>query len=128
LTTRPHAYIAHPLNAPTLEEIEQNLRNAARWVAWAARHGVAPMAMWIVLASEWAETPENRELGLQIDEAQVELCSEIWVCGGRITSGMQREIDKARASGVKVVDLTCLGELPPEEDVSEWLEAWRAAA
>lgn len=91
-----HVYIAHPLNAPTREGIEQ--------------------------------TPENRELGLQIDEAQVELCSEIWLCGGRISSGMQREIDKAIARGVKVVDLTHFGALPPEEDVAEWLEAWRAAA
>jgi hypothetical protein len=123
-----HAYICHPLNAPTREGMEQNRRNAAKWVAWAARHGVAPMAMWIVLSGEWEETPENRELGLQIDESQVELCQEIWLCGGRISSGMQREIDKAIASGVKVVDLTHLGELPPEEDVSEWLEAWRAAA
>jgi hypothetical protein len=123
-----HAYIAHPLHAPTREGIEQNRRNASKWAAWAARHGVAPMAMWIVLSGEWAETPENRELGLRIDEHQVDLCDEIWLCGGRISSGMEREIARARKRGVRVVDFTSFGENPPSGDCSDWLEAWRETA
>jgi hypothetical protein len=109
-----HVYIAHPLNADTRAGIEQNRLNATLWVEWAARQNVAPMAMWIVLTGAgWENSPEDRELGLKIDEAQVALCDEIWLCGGRVSSGMQRELDKARAAGKRVVDLTRFGALPP---------------
>ncbi len=119
-----HVYVAHPLMAPHRDGIEQNRRNASKWVAWAAHQGVAPMAMWIVLSGEWAETPENRERGLQIDEAQVGNCDEIWLCGGRVSSGMERERERARQRGIPVVDLTHLGAFPPACALcEEWIPA-----
>lgn len=104
-------YIAHPLGAGP--DREQNLANAARWVAWAALQGVAPIADWIILASQFEETPENRELGLEIDVELVERADEIWLVGGRVSEGMA--IERARASrvGVRVVDLTHIGYEPP---------------
>jgi hypothetical protein len=50
-------YIAAPLNAPTLWGRTKNRMNAARWTAWAARQGVAPVATWVVLSGEWNESP-----------------------------------------------------------------------
>ena len=103
-------YIAHPLSAPTLEGIEANRRRAAKWAAWAATtQGVSPVCSWITLTGELPETPENRRLGLEIDKAQVALCAEIWLVGGRVSKGMAIEASVSR----KVVDLTHLGEWPP---------------
>jgi hypothetical protein len=103
-------YIAAPFTAPTKEGREANRARAARWVAWAARQGVSPVATWIVLTGELEETQENRELGLAVDCAAVECCDEMWLVGGRVTSGMEREGRHAKV----VVDLTSFGEEPPD--------------
>ena len=112
-------YIAHALAAPTQQEMGLNRRRAARWCAWAARQGFAPVATWIVLSQELSETQENRELGLTVDCATVERCDEIWLVGGRVSSGMKRESDHAATHGVFVRDLTFLGEEPPEQTLAE---------
>jgi hypothetical protein len=103
-------YIAAPLSAPTRAEMDENRARAARWVAWAALQGVAPVATWIVLSGELSETQENRELGLAIDCATVERCDEIWLVAGKITDGMRRESAHAKV----VIDLTSFGEEPPD--------------
>jgi hypothetical protein len=95
-------YIAAPLNAPTLEGREQNRKRAARWVAWAARQGFAPVAIWIVLAGEWDETPENRTLGLD-DKALIERCDELWLCGPVVSGGMRIEAEHAKLHGIPVM-------------------------
>ena len=110
-------YIAHCLGAGP--DRDRNLENAARWVVWAARSGVAPVADWIALAALLEETPENRELGLTIDRELVERCDEVWLVGGRVSEGMQIEIDHAMRHGILVVDLTHLGYEPPAEP---WVE------
>ncbi|HMI92905.1 MAG TPA: DUF4406 domain-containing protein, partial [Polyangiales bacterium] len=97
-------YLCHPLAG----EIEQNRRNAARWVAWATLHmGVAIVADWITLTGELSE--EHRELGLACDLALVERCDECWLVGGRTSPGMALEAQHARDQGVLVRDLTHLG-------------------
>jgi hypothetical protein len=112
-------YIAHALAAPTRAEMDENRARAARWCAWAARRGVAPVATWIVLSGELSETQENRELGLTVDCATVERCDEIWLVGGRVSSGMKRESEHAALHGVIVIDLTHLGEEPPDKTLEE---------
>ena len=107
-------YVAAPLNAPTREGIEVNRARASRWVAWAARQGVAPIATWITLSGQWDESPENRERGLRIDFALIERCDALWLVGGRVSQGMRLEAEHARIFGVPVVDLTEYGPEPPE--------------
>lgn len=103
-------YIAHPLNAETREGIERNRRNAARWVAWAAARGVAPVATWITLSGEWDES--RRDEGLAVDFAIVKRCDALWLVGPRISQGMALEANRAREHGIPVVNLTGR-ELPP---------------
>lgn len=102
-------YIAAPLTPDESrgETREGNLERAARWVRWAARAGVAPVATWIVLASGWDES--MRDLGLEIDCALVRRCDELWLVGGRMSSGMLQE---AKCCPI-VRDLTALGPEPP---------------
>lgn len=108
-------YVAHPLGMG--EDREQNRRNAALWVAWLAEHyGIAPVADWIVLSGVWPES--MRELGLKIDLALIERCDEIWLVGGRVSPGMQIELEEARRLGKTVVDMTYLGALPPPPEAA----------
>lgn len=112
-------YIAAPLSAPTREEMDENRARAARWVAWAARRGVAPVADWIILSGQLSETQENRELGLQIDCCIIERCDEIWLVAGRVSSGMGVESSHATLHGILIRDLTFLGDEPPNKTLAE---------
>jgi hypothetical protein len=106
-------YIAHPLNAPTPEGMEQNRRNAARWAAWAAlTQNVSPVCDWVVLSSVLSE--EHRELGLQCDLALIARVDEVWLVGGRVSSGMKIEADHAKLLGIPVRSFLLMGyEAPP---------------
>jgi hypothetical protein len=114
-------YVAHPLGAGP--DRTRNITNATKWVAWIARvHNVAPVASWILLASEWEETAENRARGLAIDEELIRVCDELWLVGGRISPGMEFERDVARRLNVPVSSLLHLGYEPPPADGSRALE------
>jgi hypothetical protein len=102
-------YIAHPLGNSL--DREANRARAKRWVAWAAGQGVAPVADWIILSEVWTEG--RRDEGLAIDVVLVRRCDELWLVGGRVSTGMGVEADAARAEGVVVRDLTALGNEPP---------------
>jgi hypothetical protein len=95
-------YIAHPLGQGP--DRDENIKRAAKWVGWAGRQRVCPMASWITLASVWAETEDNRKTGLEIDFAQIDRCDELWICGSRISPGMETEIKYAKTRGIPVVD------------------------
>lgn len=103
-------YVAHPLSGP---DQEANRERAARWCAWVALQGCAPVADWIILTGQWSETEENRARGLAIDVTLVKRCDEVWLVGGRVSSGMAIEADAAREAGILVVDKTSLGPEPP---------------
>lgn len=47
--------------------------------------------------------PAEREIGLQIGETVLDRCEEVWVFGPRLSSGMRREIRRARKLGIHVV-------------------------
>lgn len=104
-------YVAHALGSGP--DREQNRANAAKWGAWVATQGHAPVADWIWLSGEFAETPAARARGLACDLALVARCDEVWLVGGRVTPGMREEAAEAERHGVTVVDMTGLGPLPP---------------
>lgn len=104
-------YIAHPIGSG--EDRERNRANAQKWCAYLAeRHGIAPVADWILLSGEWTE--DKRELGLSIDKALIERCDEVWMVGGRVSPGMHIEAEHARCLGKTVLDLTGFGYAAPE--------------
>lgn len=101
-------YVAHPLSGP---DRDANIQRASRWCAWAFKGGYAPVADWIVLASQLDES--WREQGLRADCALIKRCDELWQVGGRISEGMRIEAAAAKLVGVPVRDMTALGEEPP---------------
>jgi hypothetical protein len=46
-------------------------------------------------------TEEERDLAMFMDIAILSKCSELWVCGDRITKGMKAEIDYAKSKEMK---------------------------
>lgn len=104
-------YISHQLTADTREGFERNLKNAAKWVSLAGLAGFAPVADWITLSGEWSEV-EGRQRGLAIDCAQIERCDALWLCGGKVSPGMDVELSHAKRFGIPVIDLLQLGYAP----------------
>jgi len=99
-------YIAHPLGQG--EDREKNRLNAQRWaVYFAEAYGIAPVADWTIIAGFWSE--ERREQGMAIDLALISKVDEVWMCGGRISNGMQIEAAEAVRLGKLVRDFTVLG-------------------
>lgn len=120
--TRQVLYVAAPLR-PTEEEIEAhrhagwmgplttdemcklalraNIDRAMRWLAWLRRSfpETTFIAPWIasVLARADDADASQREAGFVDDCAVVERCDGIVLCGGRICSGMRREMEHGRA-------------------------------
>lgn len=119
-------YIAHRLNAPTREGIEQNRAAASRWVGWLAREfDIAPIADWIVLTGQWDESMRAR--GLAIDLKLIERADEVWLVGPRISEGMSIEAGHALKLGKPVRDLTGLGSVSVTEENSREQRLYIAA-
>lgn len=150
--TRHVLYVAHPL-APTEEEtsrigkitihgqlansssiaLRANIDRALRWLAWLRKSfpETTFIAPWIasVMSGEDNADPKQREAGLVDDCAAVERCDGIVLCGGRISSGMQREREHGRLfhqlprgsdpNPFRVYDLTCPSNPDPPLTVGE---------
>lgn len=122
---RPVVYLAHPVGAPTVAEVMENLGSARRWL-----HALVDATDWSIVASwmpyvETFDEDSYRARGLADDLAVVERCDAIVLVGGRISQGMRIEHDHAAAHGLAVVNLVALGDMPPA-DLRARLDEWRA--
>lgn len=92
-------YIASPLRG----DVEQNIQNAMRYCAKAIEEGYIPLAPHVMYRGIFDdEVPEERQTALDIGKDMLEKCSNMWVCGDRVSEGMQGEIEKAKARGIPV--------------------------
>ena len=90
-------YIAHPLSG----NWDTNIAASRRWVRAALDVGVAPVAPYLMTEGILHE-PEDREAGLLLDEAFIDRCDELWLCGETVSAGMEREAARARAVPIPV--------------------------
>lgn len=100
MTKMKLVYIASPYAG----DIEHNTRMAIEYCRYASGCGVIPLAPHLFLPRFLCEfNPEEREQGIKMGLRMLAACSELWVFGGRISAGMDREIAEAERLGIKIV-------------------------
>jgi len=102
-------YLAHPVSGDVLA----NVARAKLWLRWltdSREEPAAVVAPWITEVELWDDDdPEQREAGLRRCLVMVERCDELWLTGGRVSEGMDRERRHAMKHGLTVVDVTAMG-------------------
>ena len=90
---RPIVYICSPYAG----EVSINVENARRYSRFAVNQGYIPLAPHLLFPQFLNDRiPRERQLGLCFGTALMSKCSEVWVFGSRISSGMEEEIKRAR--------------------------------
>ena len=90
---RKMVYIASPYAG----DIEINVERAKRYSRFAAMNGVIPIAPHLLFPQFLDEAcADERNIGLYCGLALLDKCSEVWVFGNRISTGMAAEIERAR--------------------------------
>ena len=122
MSTPPVWYVAHPVGAPTVEGVLANLERAERWLRWLILYepDIAFSMPWLPYLRVLSDADAAmRARGLRDDCAMVARCDGIVLCGGRVSDGMQQELDRfliTRPQAVSydgVADLIALGDEPP---------------
>jgi hypothetical protein len=101
-------YVAHPVGG----DVANNLRRARAWYKFLTEGNpwISFQCQWLIDCELWDDAdPAAREQGLKRCLANVEGCHELWLVGPRISDGMARERQHAKAFGLKVVDYTHAG-------------------
>jgi hypothetical protein len=90
----PLTYICSPYAG----DVEQNIRNARRYCAFALEQKALPIAPHLLfpqfLGAE--ETEETRELALHMGLILLSKCHELWFFGDTVSDGMKMELNRAR--------------------------------
>ena len=90
---RPVVYICSPLSG----DLEGNQEKAARYCRFAVDAGYIPIAPHLLFPQFLNDAdPKERKLGLFFGNALMSKCSEVWVFGEYISSGMEAEIRRAK--------------------------------
>ena len=90
---RPIVYICSPFAG----DIEKNVVATRTYSRFAVEQGYIPIAPHLLFPQFLDDSdPKERELGLFFGNAIMSKCSEIWVFGSHISSGMEAEIKRAK--------------------------------
>jgi len=83
--------------SPYAGNVKQNILNAKRYLKFAVKKGVIPIAPHLLYPQVLYDSdPRQRKLGLYLGMAWLYKCDEMWVFGGYISPGMSAEIEKAK--------------------------------
>ena len=90
---RPIVYICSPFAG----DLEKNVVAARTYSRFAVEQGYIPIAPRLLFPQFLDDSdPKERELGLFFGNAIMSKCSEVWVFGSHISSGMEAEIKRAK--------------------------------
>ena len=69
----------------------------------AVEQGDVPVAAHLLYTQILDDSvPKQRELGIKIGIRLLGVCGELWLCGGRISSGMHEELEAVLRLGIPV--------------------------
>ena len=96
---RKIVYICSPLS----RSYEKNIVKANLYSRFAYEQGCLPIAPHVIFPQflddeNKAERRAGMDMGLQL----LDMCSELWVFGTRISEGMKAEIEKAKKKGISI--------------------------
>jgi len=92
----PLVYICSPFSG----DIEINIQNARRYSRFAVDRGYLPITPHL-LYPQFLDDNNQRErnLGLFFGLVLLDKCTEVWVFGDHISTGMRTEIERAESKG-----------------------------
>jgi hypothetical protein len=95
----PMVYICSPYAG----NISRNVRNAQRYSRFAVEQGYLPITPHLLFTQFLDDgLQRERELGMFFGIVLMSKCSEVWVFGNKISSGMKTEIELAERKGYKL--------------------------
>lgn len=90
---RPIVYICSPFAG----DVQKNIESARRYSRFAVVMGCIPIAPHLLFPQFLDDNdPDERKLGLFFGNVLMSKCTEVWVFGDYISSGMRSEINLAR--------------------------------
>lgn len=96
---RPLVYICSPYSG----NVTANVQAAREYCRIAVEKGYIPVAPHLLYPQFMDDNdPEERRLGLAFGNALMDRCSEVWVCGDSLSSGMESEFDRASVKGMTI--------------------------
>lgn len=99
-------YICSPYKGKTEEEIEKNIRSTQMYCKMVCSLGFTPFAPHLLYPQFLNESIVNeRDIGINCGLDILQLCSELWICGTKITDGMRREIQFAKLCDIPVKEV-----------------------
>ena len=96
---RPIVFICSPYAG----DIDVNTENARRYCRMAVNSGYIPIAPHLLFPQFMNDDiPRERELAMFFGNVLMSKCAEVWVCGDKISSGMEEEIRRAERKNYKI--------------------------
>jgi len=95
----PIVYICSPYSG----DISKNTMKARRYCRFTAMSNCIPLAPYLLYPQFLDETIEcERELGISFGLKLLDHCSEVWVFGERISTGMALELERAAEKKMRI--------------------------
>ena len=89
--------------SPYAGDIEANVAFAIRCCRMAIQQGYTPIAVHLLSPQILNDLdPAERTVGLELGLEVLRHCAEAWVCGSRISPGMEGEIQAAQQLGIPI--------------------------
>lgn len=89
--------------SPYAGDIEQNVSNARKYSRFVAMSGYIPITPHLLFTQFLSDNnPEERDMGMRFGNSLMDLCSELWVFGDDISTGMKAEIQRAKEQEYKI--------------------------
>lgn len=94
---RPVIYVCSPFSG----DIEGNTARAKTYSRFVVDQGGIPLTPHL-LFPQFMDEEKERDLAIFMDMVILSKCAELWAFGDEISSGMQREIKRAKWKGIPV--------------------------